>query len=278
MAFRKYYVERIVKSIIECVEEIALEDIHFHYGLLAKKDPTEISTNWMIKLQTLAANKYGENTIPEINLFMDIEKLDIEKIQYYVISPTEKKPIKVVIKGLPIDYSTEEIKTSLTKLNFRVDKVNQLKKFKDKKPLNIFQVHLLKSEDVQDIYKLTTMDYHIIYVEKYERKTIGQCLCCQKFSHHSSECKMDVRCVICAEAHDSRACSMKKKENFIRKSANCNEPHTTSFRDCPKFPKLKKTVPGKSYASTLKESNKKTITAEKPPEVNNEQKKTSLLT
>ncbi|GBN20685.1 hypothetical protein AVEN_208262-1 [Araneus ventricosus] len=74
MAFRKYSVERIVKSIIECGEEISLEDIHFYYGLLAKKDPAENSTNWMIKLQALEANKYGENTTPGINLFMAIAK------------------------------------------------------------------------------------------------------------------------------------------------------------------------------------------------------------
>ncbi|GBN79380.1 hypothetical protein AVEN_266163-1 [Araneus ventricosus] len=83
---------------------------------------------------------------------------------------------------------------------------------------------------------------------------------------------MKVRCVICAEAHDSRVCPMKKKENFTPKCANCNGPHTASFRGCPKFPKLKKIALGKSYASTLKENNRKTITAEQPPEVNNEPK------
>ncbi|GBN07135.1 hypothetical protein AVEN_231143-1 [Araneus ventricosus] len=197
--------------------------------------------------------------------------LDTERIQYYVVPPAAKKPVKVVIKGLPIDFSTEEIKNNLTKLNFRVDKVNQLRKFKDKKPLNIFQVHLLKSENIQDIYKLTTMEYYFIYAEKYERKAIGQCFCCQKFALHSSGCKMEARCVICAETHDSRACPMKKRDNFTPKCTNCDGPHTASFRGCLKCQKLRKTVPGQSYASILKENNKNTTT-ERPPATNNKQK------
>ncbi|GBO15516.1 hypothetical protein AVEN_39214-1 [Araneus ventricosus] len=120
----------------------------------------------------------------------------------------------------------------------------------------------MQSENIQDIYKLTTMEYYIIYVEKHERKTIRQCFCCQKFAHHSSGSKMEAKCVLCAEAHDSRVCPMTKKENFTPKCANCGEPHTASFRGCPKFPKLKKTVPGHSYAAALKGNNKTTTTTE----------------
>ncbi|GBM51588.1 hypothetical protein AVEN_830-1 [Araneus ventricosus] len=413
----RWTTEEIVESIVECGDGISLEDLHIYYGFLAKKEPTELATEWMIKLQAMAANKYGEGTIPGIVRLSDIRKpgkteqststhfnkptsisfdltletptnsatnnmevdsgnnqtaenmesidilshsdsstdteieddagfktvarkkrkksisenhgkgkrthentnikkkssiptgnkfsplanlpsdqnaeqvppiiirkfdnfkllmqrlneiqkiscaakpkgefmhvycnssadhrniteyLDKEKIQYYVVPPAAKKPVKVVIKGLPIDYSIEDIKNNLNKLNFRVDKVNQLKKFKDKRPLNIFQVHLMQSENIQDIYKLTTMEYYIIYVEKYVRKTIGQCFCCQKFAHHSSGCKMEARCVLCAEAHDSRVCPMKNKDNFTPKCANCGGPHTASFRGCPNFTKLEK--------------------------------------
>ncbi|GBN48639.1 hypothetical protein AVEN_31751-1 [Araneus ventricosus] len=45
------------------------------------------------------------------------EYLDKEKIQYYVVPPAAKKPVKVVIKGLPIDYPIKDIKNNLTKLN-----------------------------------------------------------------------------------------------------------------------------------------------------------------
>ncbi|GBN65882.1 hypothetical protein AVEN_223678-1 [Araneus ventricosus] len=64
----------IVDSIAECGKDISLADIHLHYGLLARKEPTERATEWMIKLQAMAANKYDENTIPGIHLYMDIVK------------------------------------------------------------------------------------------------------------------------------------------------------------------------------------------------------------
>ncbi|GBN97194.1 hypothetical protein AVEN_85305-1 [Araneus ventricosus] len=73
MAF-KWTTEEIVESIAECGDDISLEDIHIYYGFLARKEPTELAMEWMIKLQAMAANKYGEGTIPGIVRFSDIRK------------------------------------------------------------------------------------------------------------------------------------------------------------------------------------------------------------
>ncbi|GBN07136.1 hypothetical protein AVEN_231144-1 [Araneus ventricosus] len=70
----RFTVEEMVESIIECGDDISLEDIHIRYGYLARKEPTDTATEWMIKLQSLAANKFGENTIPGIYRLMDISK------------------------------------------------------------------------------------------------------------------------------------------------------------------------------------------------------------
>ncbi|GBN08084.1 hypothetical protein AVEN_273837-1 [Araneus ventricosus] len=83
---------------------------------------------------------------------------------------------------------------------------------------------------------------------------------------------MEARCVLCAEAHDSRVCPMKRKDNFTPKCANCGGPQTASFRGCPKLPKLKKTTPGQSYAAALKGNNKTTTTTERPTITNDKQK------
>ncbi|GBM19886.1 hypothetical protein AVEN_186156-1 [Araneus ventricosus] len=96
-----------------------------------------------------------------------------QSIQYYVIPSRAEKPVKIVIKGLPIDTKTDEIEEGLNSKGFEVAKVNQLRRFRDKKPLDIFQVHLLKSDNLKDIYKLDNLNYFIISVEKYERKTVG---------------------------------------------------------------------------------------------------------
>ncbi|GBN81504.1 hypothetical protein AVEN_39290-1 [Araneus ventricosus] len=71
-----------------------------------------------------------------------------QNIQYYVVPSRAEKPIKIITKGLPCDTKTEEIEEGLTRKGFKVAKVNQLRRFRDKKPLDIFQVHLLKSENL----------------------------------------------------------------------------------------------------------------------------------
>ncbi|GBL92945.1 hypothetical protein AVEN_54597-1 [Araneus ventricosus] len=82
------------------------------------------------------------------------EYLDKQEIQYYVVPSRAENPIKTIIKGLPPYTTTDEIKEGLIAKGFKVAKVNQLRRFKDKKPHPIFQVHLLKSENVKGIYNL----------------------------------------------------------------------------------------------------------------------------
>ncbi|GBL85293.1 hypothetical protein AVEN_222757-1 [Araneus ventricosus] len=58
----------------------------------------------------------------------------------------------------------------------------------------------------------------------------------------------------------------------LGKCANCGGPHTASFRGCPNFPKLKKTIPGQSYAAALQGNNKTSATTERPTITNGKQK------
>ncbi|GFY75917.1 retrovirus-related Pol polyprotein from transposon 17.6 [Trichonephila inaurata madagascariensis] len=51
-----------------------------------------------------------------------IHILEDLKYEFYVITPKEKRPIKVVIKGLTRDTKTDEIKNDLIELGFTVDK------------------------------------------------------------------------------------------------------------------------------------------------------------
>ncbi|KAF8785964.1 Nucleic-acid-binding protein transposon like protein [Argiope bruennichi] len=163
-----------------------------------------------------------------------LDELDKE---YFVIASRAEKPIKVVIKGLPINTECEEIKQELIEKGFRVDRVNQLKRFKTRDPLPIFQIHLFKSSNIQDIYKLNDLMYFIIKVEKYINKQNHQCFNCQLWNPGSKGCKLKPKCVICAESRISRDCPKKGKETEV-KCANCGGPHTANYRGCPKYPKV----------------------------------------
>ncbi|GBM36743.1 hypothetical protein AVEN_171856-1 [Araneus ventricosus] len=117
-----------------------------------------------------------------------LEFLDKSNKEYFVIPGQVVKPIKIVIKGLPIDMDLEEIKTELVNKKFRVEKVNQLKRYKTREPLNIYQIHLFPSDNIKEIYHLTTLSYNIITVEPYENRQHHQCYNCQMWSHGSKNC------------------------------------------------------------------------------------------
>ncbi|GBL82401.1 hypothetical protein AVEN_252547-1 [Araneus ventricosus] len=163
--------------------------------------------------------------------------LDKNNKEYFVIPGKIVKPIKIVIKGFPIDMDLDEIKTELVNKKFRVDKVNQLKRYKTREPLNIYQIHLFPSENIKEIYHLTSLSYHFITVEPYENRQNHQCYNCQMWNHGSKGCKLNPKCVICAGKHPSKECPHKGKKETETKCANCNGPHTASYRGCPNYPK-----------------------------------------
>ncbi|GFX71293.1 PRE_C2HC domain-containing protein [Trichonephila clavipes] len=76
------------------------------------------------------------------------------KEQFYVIDPPDSRPLKVVIKGLPISTEIHEIQDDLTSQGFNVEKVAQLTRSKTKAPLPIFMVELEKKPNSPDIFKL----------------------------------------------------------------------------------------------------------------------------
>ncbi|GBN81021.1 hypothetical protein AVEN_139099-1 [Araneus ventricosus] len=174
------------------------------------------------------------------------------------------KPIKIVIKGLPIDMDLEEIKTELVNKKFRVEKVTQLKRYKTREPLNIYQIHLFPSDNIKEIYHLTTLSYNTITVEPYENRQHHQCYNFQMWNHGSKNCKLNPKCVICAGKHPSKECPHKGKKEAEIKCANCNGPHTASYRGCPKYPKniMKNRIQsGKSFAAAAS----KTVNNPAPP-------------
>ncbi|GFV91285.1 RNA-directed DNA polymerase from mobile element jockey [Trichonephila clavipes] len=72
--------------------------------------------------------------------------------EFYVIDPPDSRPLKIVIKGLPISTEIDEIQDDLTSQGFSVEKVAQLTRSKTKAPLPIFMVELEKKSDSPQIF------------------------------------------------------------------------------------------------------------------------------
>ncbi|GFU84887.1 transposable element Tcb1 transposase [Trichonephila clavipes] len=87
------------------------------------------------------------------------EYLKEKSEEFYVIDPPDSRPLKIVIKGLPISTEIGEIHEDLTSQGFCVEKVAQLTRSKTKSPLPIFMVELERKPDSPDIFKMKKCCY-----------------------------------------------------------------------------------------------------------------------
>lgn len=163
-------------------------------------------------------------------------------IEYFITNKQSEKPLKVVIKGIPIDYTSEEVQEELKSLGFPVEKVARLRRFKDRRPLPILQIQLTMGPGVDKIYDLTSFHYLTVTVEKFAKSgRVSQCFRCQSFFHSSENCRYKPKCVKCAGEHESKDCS--KPRDTDATCVNCHGPHPANYRGCPKFPKWDKKQP-----------------------------------
>lgn len=185
-----------------------------------------------------------------------IAVLTQSKTEYFITSHRSTRPLKVVVRGLPINTSLERIEEALTNLGYIVLRIAQMKKYDKEKDIRInmplFQVHLARNELAKDIKQVKTLLFLDVTIENYKGKgQIAQCHNCQLFNHSSENCKFKARCLKCAEYHRTTDCPHGKRLE-TPKCAVCNgEGHTANYRLCPMRPKPKPRMDN-SYADTLK--------------------------
>ena len=64
------------------------------------------------------------------------------------------------------------------------------------------------------------------------KKVPMRCYTCQKYDNHTANfCKNIVKCVNCAESHDTKSCP----NPTVRKCSNCGDAHKADSPDCPNF-------------------------------------------
>lgn len=202
-----------------------------------KEEPTFKAGGELIKVYFKTSDDYRKGT----------EKMKANGYEYYVISPLKTKPLKVVLKGLPPSTETKEIVEELEAKGFSVFRVSLMHRFKDRRPLPMFQVQLNPNPKNDEIYNLKLFQYLSIEVVKFERTgRVNQCYKCQGFYHSSDQCFIKPNCVKCAGPHLTANCD--KKEEEPPTCINCNGKHPASYRGCKKFPKwTKKSLPKESY-------------------------------
>ncbi|GIY46073.1 nucleic-acid-binding protein from transposon X-element [Caerostris extrusa] len=84
--------------------------------------------------------------------------------EFYVITPKNQRPLKAVLKGLPVSYSADEIATGLAELGLKIDQVRQLTNLKTKAPVPVWQIVYRKAPENSKIFeKQTCQRLQIIY-------------------------------------------------------------------------------------------------------------------
>ena len=168
--------------------------------------------------------------------------LENTKRNYYTFHPKDEKPIKAVIRHLPIDTLAEDIANELLAMDYKVHNVKQMSTTRQQpeggrltqaKPLFIT---LERSEKSEEIFKLTQLHHIIIQVEAYRARTgLTQCFNCQQFGHVWANCKQPPRCLWCG-GHRHKKCPEKEKDSSPNccncKLAEGEAPHPANYRGC----------------------------------------------
>ncbi|GFV58272.1 nucleic-acid-binding protein from transposon X-element [Trichonephila clavipes] len=155
--------------------------------------------------------------------------------RFYVISPKNERPIKVVIKGFPKKANPEEIKKDLEKEGFEPERVTQLVGRRTKQLLPIFQVTLPRTIENLKIFDLKTLAHLNITVDGYNGRGVTQCFSCNNFHHNADNCYLKPRCLKCGEEHLTKDCPIKQRLE-TKFCINCQVyGHMANWYGCPAF-------------------------------------------
>ncbi|GFW59858.1 nucleic-acid-binding protein from transposon X-element [Trichonephila clavipes] len=157
--------------------------------------------------------------------------------RFYVITPKNERPIKVVIKGFPKKANPEEMKKDLEKEGFEPERVTQLVGRRTKQLLPIFQVTLPRTIENLKILDLKTLAHLNITVDRYNGRGVTQCFSCNNFHHNADNCYLKPRCLKCGEEHLTKDCPIKQRLE-TKFCINCQVyGHMANWYGCPCFPK-----------------------------------------
>jgi hypothetical protein len=167
---------------------------------------------------------------------------DSHKLNYFTFYAKSEKPIKAVIRHLPIDTPAEDISNGLVDLGFYVISVKQTTTTRSsesgRKQINppLFLITLMRNEKSQTIFKLNGLCHIAIRVEAYKaQNNITQRYNCQKFGHIGANCRQPPRCTWCGGGHLHKDCPEAEKENSTPNCCNCSlqegeQPYPSSYR------------------------------------------------
>jgi hypothetical protein len=166
-------------------------------------------------------------------------------LPFFTFYTRGEKPVKALIRHLPINTSSEDITVALQELGYEVISVKQMT-VKSPSPegevtlvsLHLFFITLVRNQKSLDIFKISSLCNIIVKVEAYKFKSdLTQCYNCQSFGHIWVHCRQPPRCMWCGGGHRHRECPEKENTHSIPSCCNCKlkdgeSPQPTNYRSC----------------------------------------------
>ncbi|GBP31082.1 Nucleic-acid-binding protein from mobile element jockey [Eumeta japonica] len=180
---------------------------------------------------------------PDVETFRRLNKYLIDnKVQHRTYALEEERKHKVVIRGVPDNIPTDDIKSDLTGQGYPVHAVYRIHR-RDGSSTGLVLVVLPKTEEARLISaKLSKVcGLSGIRVEApHKRGGRGQCHRCQRYGHASANCHVQPRCVKCLVPHWTSECPLTKEsgEKLARDQKQTSRVPPPLIRDTTHFPAL----------------------------------------
>lgn len=183
------------------------------------------------------------NNINDYDVLLNI--LKEKKIEHYTHTPKTRKPVKMVLKGLPYNITIDEVKHCLE------EKINiiSIKQFTKKdltnntiKNVPVYTVIFPPNTNINDIIKIKEICYCLVNWEKFKSKNaIIQCYKCQSFGHVAYNCFKSMKCLKCGGPHSIKNCV----SDTTLKCTNCKGQHLANSKQCVVYNRVIESISNK---------------------------------
>lgn len=209
--------------------------------------------------------------VPTTTDFRDLSReLRGRQIAFHTYSLPEDIPVRVVIRRVPREISTEEILQDLQAQDIPALKVHRLHKARGGDQYDMVLVICEQTTGPHPIFKIKSIcSLTGIKVEKpYKSSIVGQCHRCQLYGHSQGNCFAPHRCVKCLGAHSTADCPRPKDVTQCTEPPSCvlcgQAGHPANYRGCPKAPKLAQRRLAKRH-SARQQRESPSVKAPQPP-------------
>ncbi|GBP68577.1 Nucleic-acid-binding protein from transposon X-element [Eumeta japonica] len=144
-------------------------------------------------------------------------------IPFHTFALEEERKIKVVIKGIPLEFETADIKDDLINQGYPVLSVHRMHR-RNGTPLGMVLVILERNDEAREIFKNLARVCGLSGVtpeEPYKRGMPSQCHRCQLYGHAAANCFAQPRCVKCLVPHWTKDCERNKESGGKPSCCNC---------------------------------------------------------